>query len=303
MIRPISTATSKEAPNASKAASARVAATPLSLAHLTVLEASPTQLTILAARAGYAFVGLRLIPVTPSETPWPLISSRAMLRETKRALADNGVGVLDVELVRLTPDLDVADLEGLLETAAELGARHVLTQVHDGDFVRAGEKYAALCDRAVGFGLTCDLEFLPWTDMRDVGDAMTFLNAVNHDHGGLCIDTLHLARSGSPPEIIDAIPPRWLHFAQICDAPAKAPQTREGLIEAARGERLWPGQGGLPLRAVIERLPPGAPLALEIPNRELALKMPAEARVRGAAEAARALLAEMQSAGDGRAAN
>jgi sugar phosphate isomerase/epimerase len=216
------------------------------------------------------------------------------LRETKRAQAATGVAVLDVELVRLTPDLAVAELEPFLHTAAELGARRVLTQVHDDDLSRAGGKYWELCDRAKRCGLTCDIEFLTWTGMRDLASTLAFIGAVGHANGGVCIDTLHFARSGCAPEEIDAIPPQWLHFAQVCDAPRRAPRTRDGLIEAAREDRLWPGEGGLALRQMIERLPPGMPLALEIPNRKLAMTMAPEARVRGAAEATRRLLAEMQ---------
>ena len=38
-----------------------------SLAHLTVLSLTPTQVVEVAARAGYRYVGLRLTRVTPAE--------------------------------------------------------------------------------------------------------------------------------------------------------------------------------------------------------------------------------------------
>ena len=47
----------------------------------------------------------------------------ALMRATKAAMADTGVGVLDIELVRLTPEIDVAGLERFLAAGAELGAR------------------------------------------------------------------------------------------------------------------------------------------------------------------------------------
>jgi len=268
--------------------------TPLSLAHLTVLDAAPPALIDLAYKAGCAFAGLRLVPVTEEEPVWPLVTDTRLLRETKHALAATGVGVLDVELVRLLPELVVAELEPLLETSAELGARRVLTQVHDPDLFRAGGRYWELCERAKIYGLTCDIEFLTWTGMRDVASALAFIRSVGHSHGGLCIDTLHFARSGCVSQEIGLIPEQWLHFAQVCDAPAQAPVTREGLIEAAREDRLWPGEGALPLRQIIAQLPAGMPLALEIPNRKLALVMTPEARVGAAADAMRALLADVQ---------
>lgn len=258
------------------------ASTPLSLAHLTVLDASPPMLIDLAHAAGCAFVGLRLVPVTDAEQPWPLARDRMLRDETKKRLAATGIGVLDVELVKLTPDFDVTAFEAMLDVAAELGARRVLTQVHDPELARASANLWSLCEQAKARDLTCDVEFLTWTDVRDVKTASAFIAGVGHAHAGLCIDTLHFARSGCAPAEIDGIPAHWLNFVQICDAAGPTPPSREGLIEAAREGRLWPGEGDLPLVDILSRLSPQTPLALEIPNRELARLLSPEARVRGA---------------------
>ena len=52
-----------------------------------------------------------------------------------------------------------------------------------------------------------------------------------------------------------ALPRAWLHYAQICDGPVPGPTTTEGLIHAARCERLLPGEGGLDLRGTFAALP------------------------------------------------
>lgn len=239
----------------------------------------------LADASGCAFVGLRLMPVTNVEQPWPLSTDKRLRDETKLRLAATGVGVLDIELVKLTPDFGIAAFEAILDVAAELGARRVLTQVHDDSLARASDNYWHLCEQAKMRNLTCDIEFLTWTDIRDVKTASAFIAAVDHSHAGLCIDTLHFSRSGCAPEEIDDIPPHWLNFVQICDAPAAKPATHEELIEVAREGRLWPGEGGLPLVDIISRVSPRTPLALEIPNRELARLLSSEARVRGAVAA------------------
>lgn len=284
MMSPRSTAlTPRETPNWSRLAHGRGgASTPLSLAHLTVLDASPPMLIDLADASGCAFVGLRLVPVTTAEQPWPLATDKALRDETKARLSATGVGVLDVELVKLTPDFDAAAFEAILDVAADLGARRVLTQVHDHNLARAAANFWNLCEQAKARDLTCDIEFLTWTGIRDIKTASAFIAGVNHSHAGLCIDTLHFARSGCTPAEIDNIPAHWLNFVQICDAPAAAPSTQDGLIEAAREGRLWPGEGGLPLVDILSRLSPQTPLALEIPNRELARLLSPEARVRGA---------------------
>lgn len=62
-----------------------------SLAHLTVL-GLPTPRTIeVAYRTGYDAVGLRLIAVTPETPGYPLMSDRALMRETRAALAETSI--------------------------------------------------------------------------------------------------------------------------------------------------------------------------------------------------------------------
>ena len=51
---------------------------------------------------------------------------------------------------------------------------------------------------------------------------------------------------------------------QICDAP-KEPPPPEGLVTEARTRRLLPGAGGLPLGPLMEALPAGVPLGVEVP--------------------------------------
>jgi hypothetical protein len=99
-----------------------------SLAHLSALTLSPQEMVEVAAHCGYGYVGLRLLPVTATEPKYPLIQDRQMLRETRARIAQSGVGVLDIELARLTPEVDVASFEPMLATGAELGARHLIAQ-------------------------------------------------------------------------------------------------------------------------------------------------------------------------------
>src|ERR1700732_662032 len=81
-----------------------------SLAHLTAVVLSPPELIRVAARTGYSTVGLRLIAVTPDSPGYPLMDDPAGLRETKAAIAETGVNVLDIEFVRITPEIDVEAL-------------------------------------------------------------------------------------------------------------------------------------------------------------------------------------------------
>ena len=274
---------SARGPNAwRRAAAARRAGMkrPLSIAHLSALDAGPTELIEIAARCDCDFVGLRLLPVTVHDAPSPLIADPALRRETRRRAADSGVAVLDVELFRLSGETAAADFEPALAAAHELGARHALTQVHDAVETRAIENFAALCELAASYQLTCDIEFLSWTAMRDVATAKRFLVAADQPNGGICIDTLHFWRSGCEPSEIDQLPRRWLNFVQISDARGPVRATPEEMIRVAREDRLMPGEGEIDLKAIIARLPPDTPLALEIPNTQLAKHISHEDRMR-----------------------
>lgn len=267
--------------------------TQYSLAHLTVLDASPPELTRLAAGAGYDLVGLRLLEVTGGDA-WPLATDAALLRTTKQALQSYGIGVLDVELVRLHPQIDVDALRPTFEVAADLGARHILTQAHDEDWSRLVENFDRLCGLLTEYGLTADLEFLTWTKMRNVNEAMRLLATVDCSNAGITIDTLHFYRSGCTLEDLQPVPPELLHFVQISDAPALAPSSTEGLIRAARGERLNPGVGELDLAGLLGSFPANIPLAVEIPNASLARRLPVEDRVRAALDATKAVVKSTQ---------
>lgn len=265
-----------------------------SLAHLSALDLTPPELILVAAAAGFDYVGLRMTAVTPGGAHWPLWREPAVMAGTKARMADTGVGVLDVELARLEPTTDVQDFVPVFEAAAEIGARHVLTQCDDPEFDRALANYGALCDLAAPFGLSCDVEFIPWQVTRDLTAAVRLVGAAGRRNGGITIDSLHFARSNSQLAQIEECPPGWFRFIQLCDAPRRAPATREGLLYAAREERLFPGEGELDLVGLLRCLPAGIPIALEIPRETLAYTEPPEERARLAREATERVLAQVR---------
>jgi sugar phosphate isomerase/epimerase len=268
--------------------------TKYSLAQLTVLKASPPDLIRIAAATGYDYVGLRLLEVTGGDA-WPLVSEPSLLRETRHAMTSTGIGVLDVELVRLTPDFEASALRPTLDIVAELGGRHVLTQAHDSDWARLVHNFGGLCDLLDEYGLTADVEFLTWTPMRGVQEVMRLLKAANRTNVGITIDTLHFFRSDCSLEVLRGIPPSLFHFIQISDAPAVGPTTAEGLIFAAREERLEPGAGELDLAGVLRALPADVAIAVEIPNSKLQAQMTDEERAKRALQSTKALVEEVRS--------
>lgn len=273
-----------------------------SLAHLTALSLSPPELVEAAADAGYRFVGLRLNRVTPQEPHYPLATDPGLMRSTKVRLAATGIEVLDIELARFSPDKNPRDYLRFLEAGAELGARHVITQLPDPDRARKIHRFAELCELARPFGLSIDLEFPSWTETPDLREATRVLRAADQPNAGILVDLLHFARSGSSIADLRQLPAHWFHFVHVCDAPAGVPPTTDGLIHTARFERLSPGEGGIDVHGILDALPPGLPYALEIPRATLVAQVGAKEHARQAVSATRGYLedtvARRQSAAD-----
>jgi sugar phosphate isomerase/epimerase len=241
-----------------------------SLAHLTVLALPPVRMIEVAARAGYTYVGLRLTRVTRTEILYPLITNRALMNETKTVLSATGVSVWDVELARMGPDNTPESYAPLLEAAAELGARHVITQLPDPERQRAQDRFARICDLAAPLGLGIDLEFPSWTETPDLSAAAEVLYAVEKPNAGILVDLLHFDRSDSSLEELKRLPQHWFRYAHVCDAPREKPSATEGLVRTARAERLFPGDGGIDVRGILSCMPCYIPYALEIPGDTLA---------------------------------
>lgn len=267
------------------------------LAPLTLIELTPPDLVRVAGEAGYDAVGLRLSPFRAGEAQHPMLSSGGrkapMLLETEQRLRDSGLEVLDIEVMLLTPDRDVRDFEPVFEAGTLLGAKHALTLIDIADAAQAADRFAALCELAAPFGLNCALEFAAWLGVGSVQKANAVVTAAAQPNGGVMLDPFHLFRSGGSVADVAGIDPSRLRYAQFCDAPLAPPPTIQAISEEARFERLFPGEGGLPLIEFLRALPQGIPLGLEIPRRQLAQSVGPGERAARALRAAKTVAADV----------
>lgn len=262
-----------------------------SLAYLSAHPLTPPQAVEVAAQAGYQFVGLRLLPSVAGGAWQPLIEDTALLRETRARLRDTGVGVMDLEVVRIGAGFDVASCARFLEVGAALQARAVLAIGEDPDPSRLADAFARLCEAAAPHGLTVDLEFLPWSMVPDARAALRVLQrAGTPSNAGVLVDALHAARSSTTLDDIAAVPRSQLHYAQICDAPLGGPFTLQELLHTAREERLLPGEGGIDLARLFAQLPDTLPVSIEIPHHRRMPQLGVAEWVRQALVASRAVL-------------
>jgi sugar phosphate isomerase/epimerase len=242
----------------------------LSLAHLTVLDATPPQLVTAAAGAGFDAVGIRVWP-GGDEPAYPMLGDTPMMGETIARLADTGTRVLDVEVLRLRPDSRMDDALRILDAGARLQARGVLVIGNDPEEDRLVERFAAVCEAAGARGLRACLEFMIFSSVKTLADAQRVVNRAGHPAGAILVDALHLQRSGGTPAEVSAVAPERLPYVQLCDGPFQPilPDSAVALAEARTG-RLLPGDGELPLAELLGVLPAGASLAVEAPVARLA---------------------------------
>jgi sugar phosphate isomerase/epimerase len=262
----------------------------LSLAHLTVLDATPPELVTVAAAAGFRQVGIRLT-ATPSVgvPPYDVLGDTPMLRETLRRLADTGVSVLDVEFLRFEPEIPIGIPEGFLEAGACLGAKYVLVMSTEPEEARTLDRFGELCDRAAQYGLHVCLEFAIYTGVKTVAHAARMVKQSGRPNASILVDALHFSRSGGMPADIAHVDPSLFRYAQICDAAPGMPTRPPELIREARTGRLLPGEGVLPLADLVRALPATTTLSVEAPVRETA-GLPALERAQRAYRAMSALL-------------
>jgi sugar phosphate isomerase/epimerase len=236
-----------------------------SLAYMTSHRCTPVETISIAARLGYAYVGLRPWPNTPDGPHQPLIGQPQALREAQAALKDTGVRVFDLEIIRLGADFDVHRWEALYELGAALQARNILVVADDREETRLSAHYGRLCEALRPYGLNADLEFMAWTGVRDAQSALRVVRtAGTPSNAGILVDALHVGRSTTTLEDLKALPPELLHYAQMCDGTAGTHFSDEELIHTARCERLFPGEGTIDLAGILDALPQDIPISVEI---------------------------------------
>ena len=258
----------------------------ISLASGVLPEFGPVDTIKAAVAGGFDAVGLWIEPENWTATT---------IRESKAALADSGLELLDCEVIWIKPDSDMAMHRRSIDVGAELGAKNVLCVSSDPDMGATAARLAALCDHAEPSGMRVALEFGIFTEVKDLGAAMAVLDVVAHPLRALLIDPIHVDRSGSTVAQIAAVPRELLPYAQFCDASGVRPDASDfnAVITDAIDLRLQCGQGVLLLAAMLEAMPADIPLSVELRSKGLRNAYPdAGARARVVANATRAWLAK-----------
>lgn len=219
----------------------------------------PATLVSAAADAGWPAVGTWFDPASWTD---------ATTREVKMRLDDTGLTPVDVEVIRIGPDGDHG--EAIVDAAAALGARNVLAISSFADPAQTAERLAQLCERAQPGGVRVCLEFMRFTAVRDLADAIDVVGRTAHPSAGILVDLLHVARSGTGFDEIAAADPHLFPYVQWCDGPAEPDgwSTRE-IITDALDARSAPGEGGLDAMAFERLFAQEVPFSMEVRSKAL----------------------------------
>jgi sugar phosphate isomerase/epimerase len=242
----------------------------LALSHGSLINVPPPEFVRAAAAAGFRQVSLRVAAGLEAlgkgepSGPYRLLEDQALQRETRRALAETGVGVVEAEYVFLTPELEIGDYRRLLEVGAELGARQVVA-VFFGYDDEAGiaADFSRLCELAAECGLVAIIEFVAPTSVDSIEKCGRVISAAGKANAGILVDSLHLFRTGGSIERLAAMNPALIVNCQLSDGLMSLGATWQPDMPR---NRMQLGDGDFPLRRLVAALPPGVPIAIEVPS-------------------------------------
>lgn len=204
-----------------------------------------------AIRARLGGLGVRVSVIDPLIRPVPGTPPPEAVEERMRALFE--------------PDQEDAWRAAEATGAGTINFTHFLGGGVEREALFDGLRALAKGNRARGFAST--IEFVPGTGIPDLPTAAA-LTAGQADFT-ILLDTWHLARSGGTIADIAALPPGAIGAVQVNDWSPPEP----GAPYVPMAGRLVPGEGSLPLAAIlraVEDNSPGQIVGIEVFNADLA---------------------------------
>jgi 4-hydroxyphenylpyruvate dioxygenase len=120
-----------------------------------------------------------------------------------------------------------------------------------GDLARVAADLHDLGELAREFGVAVGFEALAWgRHINDYRQAWEAVRRATHRHVGLVLDSYHVLARRLPIDDIGAIPADRIALVQIADAPG----IEMDLLHLSRHYRCFPGQGDLPVAAMMGKL-------------------------------------------------
>jgi sugar phosphate isomerase/epimerase len=235
------------------------------IAPTTLQDTSPLEYIDATAAAGYDGIGLR-VHRSPGLPFFAVVGDAALIRGMKSRISDAALEVFDLYSFYLEPVTDITTFAPAMELGASFGAKYATVMGADTNWSRQRDNFAKTCDLAKQFSLVCSLEFAVIRPLATLPQTVRLIEEVKRE-AVICVDPLHLARSGGSPADVKALDPKYFPYAQISDGVLEPGEPNPALFgKLGLGTRKMPGEGTLPLRELLAALPRDVPLSVELPH-------------------------------------
>uniref|UniRef100_UPI0031015A89 sugar phosphate isomerase/epimerase family protein n=1 Tax=Neorhizobium sp. EC2-8 TaxID=3129230 RepID=UPI0031015A89 len=236
----------------------------IGVAHFSAIHLAPNEFVRQAAAAGFSSVGLRLHPAFPGAPFYELLEGSDAACTLQSTLRSEGMRVFDIEFFIIDANFDAHAIESIVAAAANLGASRLTACGDDAEGGRLAENLASFCRLAQRYGLAVDVENMGWRAVRTFADSVALVEACAAENAGVLIDALHFFRNGAKASDIERSIERVKHI-QLCDVAGAVPSLPGEMIAEARGGRLAPGDGELPLMELLKWTGRAANVSVEVP--------------------------------------
>lgn len=233
---------------------------------------APMEAIEAAGAGGFRASGVRLTGHTPGNGDPGLINNASALRNLAQCAAHAGVALAVANTYRILGERRIKDYAPVLDACGRLGVGALAINCFDPVMDRAADLIGMLAAAAMPYGMSVALEFIPVSTVPTFAAAVALMRATGQPNVGINVDALHLHRSGGTPDDL-ALAPELIASIHLCDAPAAAP---DDLFAEMRAGRLFPGEGELPLHALLDAGPAGVELEIEVPNAALSVLPPSQ---------------------------
>ena len=172
----------------------------------------------------------------------------------------------------------------IVTLGAELGAKYAIASVWSADRDFSRVQFEKMCDLADKYGMKLNLEFVPFSNIPGLTEALAWMDLMDRPNVQVLVDTLHAHRVKVTPEQLREVAAERFGFVHLCDGPAFIPPVdHPDMVGVARGGRLYVGEGGIDLAGMLKNIPDPPYYSIELPNA-------AEVAIRGKLEHARRCL-------------
>ena len=228
------------------------------------LMTDPARFVEVTATAGWKATGVWF-----DQESWSPTTSR----EVKKRIDHWGIEAVDMEVIRLGKNFEKG--KALIEAACEVGAKNILvvSSLHSSE--ETADQLSHLCSLAKAGDITICLEFMKFTSVKSLSDALEVVKLVDAPNVGILLDLLHVVRSGTTFKEIEACDPNLFPYAQWCDGTAQPVGWSDSeLITDALDDRLIPSEGKLDALKFESLFDTGVPFSIEVRSKHLRESFP-----------------------------